>query len=181
MDWLLTIVLIVGFGASGLYGIYQYLFSHDKPTTANQVKLVAPPHRDVLLMNAVQKVNTQISMLMVSPYSSLGLDEPVPCMVAKSLSEGSNHNDVIVVKLIAELTGQCAFSRLVKDTTFPIFENIAATRLLPAKLVTFGAFHEDRWVEVGLFDSDDSCNSIREEALRHGIGTKACGLWQVHY
>ena len=181
LDWLLTILFIGVCGGAGLYGIYNYLSSQGKPSAVRQAVEVAPPDKALLLFHRVGKVSGELSTLMLSPYFALAMNKSVPCMMAKSMNEGSDRNDPVVVTLAARYTGECSFTRFSSHLTVPVFEKIAETQLLPATLVTFEVFRGNSWIVVGAFDSNDTCNSAREEATSHGMGTKSCGVWQARY
>ena len=171
----------MGFGGSGLYGIYKYLYSQGKPTTSTQLREVATQRKDQILMKAVSGVSVEAYGLMLSPYFSGGVNETLPCFLAKNMNERPERTDAITIKLIARFTGECNFSLFYSNLTTPVFEKIAETQTLPPKLMAFEVFLDNRWIVIGVFDADDTCNSAREEATRNGIGTKACGVWQARY
>lgn len=155
--------------------------SKEQKKTAESSLDTAPRHKDLLLMDAVRMVNADASTLMLSLYFSLAMDAPAPCLIAKKMESGEDRNDPIVAKLTARFRHDCDFTRLSRKLTLPVFEHIASTRILPQNLFAFEAFHDDLWAMDGLFQDIESCNSVREEASKRGIGTRACGKWQPRF
>ena len=181
LDWFFASVFSVVMGIALIYSIFQPSITQKKPAAERQAANAAPRHNDLLLLDAVQKVNTEISMLMISPYFALAMDEPAPCILAREMHDGPKFKDAVMAKVAAEFTDKCALTHFSRKLTLPVFEKIAATNSLPPKMFTFEVFHEDQWQVVGIFDSDDSCNSVRGEASKHGSGTKACVAWHATY
>lgn len=143
------------------------------------------PHPDSVLMKQVQAVNANASVLMLSPLHGFGMNQPISCLLAESLTERAKTDNVsdasIAMKLSKEKTRLCEVSKDVRRLTWPVFTQIATSSKLPSVKFTFEIYVEDKWRSVGLFASELDCNTVLSKAQEFGFGVKSCASWQSRY
>jgi hypothetical protein len=141
-----------------------------------------PPHPDVALQAAVQKVSVDAGIALISWSSSYTMDPPTMCAVAATAErEATGSADPIVAKVAAGFRAECEFLTITRAQTRPVFEQIAATGNLPAAPYAFEVFHGDKWDLVAVFDSRQACSRVLAEASARAYGTKPCAPWQPRF
>ena len=175
----LAIALVTAMAAALVWSVFG------QPETA-QLKPADKPraterHEDLILMDAVRGVNADAATLMLSPFFSLKLSEPISCLLARRMQERPDATSPALAALISEHSGECDFAGLVRQVTLPVFLQIAAVKALPKDLFTFEAFHAETWVSVGLFVRITTCNLIQQQSMNQGMGTKACMRWKPRF
>ncbi len=142
-------------------------------------------HPDNILMKQVQAVNANASVLMLSLLHGFGMEEPISCRLADSLTDRAkfeNASDAaIAMKLSKEKSKLCEVSKDVRRLTWPVFTQIASSSKLPSEKFTFEIYVEDKWRLVGLFASEQDCRTVLNKAQEFGIGVKSCTSWQPRY
>lgn len=166
--------LVIAYGSALALGLGRSIFG---PHPASPSLPVAR-HADLALMDSVRSVNAAASLVMLSPYFSLAIDNPVPCLLAQGMREKSDLELPAVAQIVADQGRECEFTRFTRQLTRPVFDRVASAKALPIELFSFAAFHEDAWVDVGLFDQIGDCLSAQRAGLRLGIGVRACAPWR---
>jgi hypothetical protein len=141
-----------------------------------------PPHPDVALQAAVQKVSVDAGIALISWSSSYTMDPPAMCSIAATAERAATGSaDSIAAKIAADFRAECEFVTITRALTHPVFEHIAASGTLPATPYAFEVFHGDKWDLVGVFDSRQACSKALAEASARAYGTKPCAPWQPRF
>jgi hypothetical protein len=179
LDKSLAIALVTAMAAALAWSVFG------QPKTP-EPKLAEKPraterHEDLILMDAVRAVNADASTMMLSPFFSLKLSEPISCLLVRKMQERSDATSPALANLIAEKTEECDFAGIVRQVTLPVFLEIAAVGALPKELFVFETFHAEAWVSVGLFDRVNTCNLVQQQRMNQGMGTKVCVKWKPRF
>jgi hypothetical protein len=168
--------MLVGAFAWSIFGPSKAVEQKDSVTPK-----IADRNDDLALMEAVRNVNADASILMLSPFFSLALAEPISCLLARKLKQEADLDLPVMAQLTLEQSQHCEFSRLARQYTLPVFSKIATTRELPKELFAFTAFHESTWESVGPFESFATCTKVQQEGMTKGMGTRACTKWTPRF
>ena len=151
-----------------------------KAPTPLPAPAASPPlHSDFVLMERVRAVNADVALFLVSSLTGFGSDQPAACLIAKALPVGHEAPEVLVLRWQA----RCEFGKAIRLATYPVFEEVAATRLLPAEPFSFAVQveNDEPWKEVGLFGSLRSCINVLESAMAHGYAVRSCAAWAPRF
>ena len=145
---------------------------------------------------------SEISQMAALVQLSMKVQKSTNCMVANSFDttnlprknpdKQKSGTDVYLNKIISEMVDSyknlCSLFIEAEKTTGPVFENIKRERKLPNELYVFSVFsktsegNEDgasfEEQEVGLFDSQASCEVIEKLAHDKGIPVRQCHKWE---
>lgn len=144
----------------------------------------------------------EISQMAAWVQFNMKVQKAANCMVANSLDttnllrknpdKQKSGTDVYANKIISEMMDSyknlCSLFIEAEKTTRPVFENIKKEGKLPSELYVFSVFSEtsegsedDTFFEeqeVGLFDSQASCEVIEKLAHDKGIPVRQCHEWE---
>lgn len=162
-------MLLLGFGFA-IWGALSPL----PPTPPIPVE---PRHPDLLLMDAVRRISADASTLMLSPIRGVGMDEPGPCMLART---AVGHPD-LPSSASKAWRSECALGTMLRKSTDPVFHAIEESRTLPRKAFVFDAYVEERWSTLGLFADSGTCAQVLESAMLLGIGVRSCVPWSPRF
>lgn len=149
------------------------------PVPRETASPVVPRHPDLLLMDAVRDVSADASLLMLSPITGFGMDEPAACMLARQIIGRKD----VPVGTFKKWDNECAFGTAVRKSTDPVFHAIAQSRALPRVAFAFDAYVglKDEWHTLGLFADSATCTRMVEAAGSLGIGVRSCQPWTPRF
>jgi len=175
--YLVGLVLVAG--GIGWYSVNDFLNHSHNPSPPAPSVAAAPRHPDLLLMDAVRKVSADASMLLLSPITGFGMEEPAACMLAARIVAQKH----VPAGVLHKLDGECALGKMVRQATNPVFQAIVQSQALPPVAVTFDAYVglEEKWQTLGLFADFDTCKTMMDAAMSLGIGVRSCLPWAPRF
>lgn len=174
-------------GRTGYFGCFAALAalagwivwnSLQPPLTAAKIA-AAPRHPDLLLMDAVRRVSADASLLMLSPVTGFGMDEPAACTLARRVVGDKDFPAGVLKKWDDE----CAFGVAVGKASNPVFRAIAQSGALPPAAFVFDASVglKEEWHTLGLFADSDTCARMVAAAVALRIGVRSCLPWTPRF